>query len=112
MRRRREIGFGLGSIALLALLIGFASWLRDRRLLEQIFGAWSTEQVSRLSHGVYRLSITEPRINWSRRRVRVDSIALTTDSGQYAASRDSLPRLRMVFRNCQLTGVNLTQLAI
>src|SRR6185503_11563013 len=110
-RPRSGIGFGLGSIALLALAVGFGSWLRDRRLLEDIFGQWSVEQVDQLSHGAYKISFTDPKFSWFAGRVRVDMITLSTDSAGLARQPGRLPRLRLLFRGCELNGVHLVQLA-
>ena len=111
MRRRVPL-IAFGSLVLFAAFLVAASWLRDRRILQQIFGKWSAEQVSRLSEGVYQISFSDPEFNLGRRRVWMDSIALVTDTVRLAARQDSLPRLRIVLRDCQLTGVRLISLAL
>src|SRR5256885_7460868 len=111
LRRRSGLGFGLASVALLALAVGFGSWLRDRRLLEDIFGQWSVEQVDKLSQGAYRISFTDPHFSWMAGRVRVDMITLTTDSAGLARRPGRLPGLRLLFHGCELNGVHVVQLA-
>ena len=112
MRTSQGVSTGIGVIGLLALIVGFGAWLRDRRILGQVFGKWSMEQVALLSDSVYSLSFTDPQFSWSRRRVRVDSIALVTDTARLQGRKDSLPRLRIVFRDCELSGVQLVPLAL
>ncbi|MBI4500654.1 MAG: hypothetical protein HY700_05785 [Gemmatimonadetes bacterium] len=112
MRLRTEAALGLGFLVLLAVLVAAGSWLRDRHILEKLFGEWSAEEVSKLSGGVYRLTFSQPQFSWGRRQVRVDSIAVTTDSARLIGHSDSRPRLALVFRKCELSGVAVVPLAL
>ena len=109
MRTRKVVSLavlGLGAIAIVVFLVGRASRIANRLLTD-----WAVATVAEESDSVYQLTLSRVQVNWARRRVRVDSIAVATHRGANARRPQSLPGLHLALHGCTISGVHIVTLA-
>jgi hypothetical protein len=85
---------------------------RASSIAKRLLSDWAVGAIAQGSAGVYRLEPGGVRLNWWLRRLRVDSIYLTTNPGVNARRRLPLPTVRVALYNCTISGVHLTTLAL
>ncbi len=110
---RRTKVIGLGVLAVVLTVYGFR-WVIGGRAIEivdPIVRAWASDEVTRLSDGVYRLQATPLRVTIGEQRVAIDSIIITTDTARNAARAAPLPTITAHYFNCGVEGIDLERLA-
>ncbi|MEO8480195.1 MAG: hypothetical protein ABI542_11250, partial [Gemmatimonadota bacterium] len=110
---RRTKVIGLGVLAVVLTVYGFR-WVIGGRAIEivdPIVRAWASDEVIRLSDGVYRLQATPLRVTIGEQRVAIDSIIITTDTARNAARAAPLPTITAHYFNCGVEGIDLERLA-
>ncbi len=91
--------------------MGCVAW-RASSIAKRLLSDWAVGAIAQGSAGVYRLEPGGVRLNWWLRRLRVDSIYLTTNPGVNARRQLPLPEVRVALYNCTISGVHLTALAL
>lgn len=91
--------------------MGCVAW-RASSIAKRLLSDWAVGAIAQGSAGVYRLEPGGVRLNWWLRRLRVDSIYLTTNPGVNARRQLPLPVVRVALYNCTISGVHLTALAL
>lgn len=110
-RRTIVIGVAVLAIGLTAYAFRWVIGGRAIEIVDPIVRAWASEEVDRLSGGVYRLTATPIRVTVADQRVAIDSITIATDSAKNAARTAPLPTITAHYYSCAVEGIDLERLA-
>jgi len=105
---RKAVAFAILALLTVVCVVGArwrAAWIGNRLLRE-----WATATVAEASGGAYQLDFGRVRVDVTLRRVRLDSISLTTSRAVNALRPQALPGLRLALYGCTISGVHLVTL--
>ena len=105
VKRRTAIGIG----ALVVLTVG-AGWWRATSIINRLVRDWAVGIVAQESDSVYLLEPVGVHVNWLLRRVRLDSVELTTDHAVNARQAQPLATVRIGLSRCTINGVHFFSL--
>jgi hypothetical protein len=108
MSKRKAIG--LAVLAVLAVVFVFGARWRAAWIFDRLLRDWATGIVAEASGGVYQLGLGRVHVDVSLRRVRVDSISLTTHGPVNERRPQPLPGLRFALSRCTISGVHIATL--
>lgn len=110
-RRATVIGLVVFTVALTVYAFRWVIGGRAIEIVDPIVRAWASDEVARLSDGVYSLQATPINVTIAEQRVAIDSITITTDSARNAARAAPLPTITARYFNCAVEGIDLERLA-
>jgi hypothetical protein len=107
MRRQSTILIVVGLLVAVALA---GLWWRATWVANHLLHSEAPKSIADKSGGVYRLAVGRVRFNPFARRIKVDSIHLTTDEAANARRPQPRAVLRLALQSCTLRGIHLVKL--
>lgn len=102
----------VAGVLLLAWQFRWGIGLKAVEIVDPVVRRWASNEVRRLSDGVYQLTASPINVDVARRRIAIDTITVVTDADANARRAAPLPTLTIRFHRCAIDGVELERLAV